>query len=99
MYVCTYKKNSRHCNRKTDLESILKTSLQSSSRSMLYTSLLETKLVVPLIYMHLLNTTTRIPFEILFVMLIGATVIRFGIQCLHENEKTAKCSGSCIQIT
>ena len=45
--------------------------------------------------------TTRIPFEILFVVLIGAIVFPFalGIQYLHENEKTAKYSGSCIQLT
>ena len=50
---------------------------------------------------YLLNTTTRMLFEMLFVMLIGAIVFPFalGIQCLHENEKTAKCSGSCIQLT
>ena len=50
---------------------------------------------------HLLNTTTRMLFEILFVMLIGAIVFLFalGIQCMHESEKTAKYSGSCIQLT
>ena len=50
---------------------------------------------------HLLNKTTRMPFEILLVMLIGAIVFPFalGIHCLHENEKTAKYSGSCIQLT
>ena len=54
--------------------------------------------LVPLI--HLLNTTTRMSFEILFVTLIGAIVFAFssGIQCLDENEKSAKCSGSCIQL-
>ena len=38
---------------------------------------------------HQLNTTTRIPFEISFVMLIGKIVFpsALGIQCLHENEK------------
>ena len=42
---------------------------------------------VPVI--HLLNTSTRMPFEILFVMLIRAIIFPFilGIQCLHENEK------------
>ena len=41
---------------------------------------------------QLLNTTTRMLFEILFVMLIGAIVFPFalGIQCLHENEKNRK---------
>ena len=55
--------------------------------------------LVPLI--HLLNTSTRMPFEILFVMLIEAIVIlfAFGVQCLHENENTAKCSCRCIQLT
>ena len=50
--------------------------------------------------MRLLNTTTRMPFKILFVMLIGAIVFQFalGIQSLHENEKTAKYSGSWIQL-
>ena len=45
---------------------------------------------VPLI--HLLNTTTRMLFEILFVMLIGAIDFPFtlGIQCLHGNEKNRK---------
>ena len=40
------------------------------------------------------------PFEIMFVMLIGAIVSPFAlaIQCLHENENTAKSSGSCIQL-
>ena len=52
------------------------------------------ELLVPLI--HLLNSTTRMPFEILFVMLIGTIVFPFalGIQCLHEIEKADKCSGS-----
>ena len=37
----------------------------------------------------------------LFVMLIGAIVFPFalGIQCLPENEKTTKYSGSYIQLT
>ena len=50
---------------------------------------------------HLLNTTTRMPFKILFVMLIGLIVFAFDleVQCLHENEITAKYSGSCIQLT
>ena len=41
---------------------------------------------------HLLNATTKMRFEILFVMLVGAIVFpfSFGIQCLHENEKTRK---------
>ena len=45
---------------------------------------------VPLI--HQLNTTTRMLFEILFVMLIEAIVILFalGVHCLHENEKNNK---------
>ena len=57
------------------------------------------KWLVPVI--HLLNTTTRMPFEMLFVMLIGATFFTFtlGIQCLYENEITAKCSGRCAQLT
>ena len=40
-------------------------------------------------HIHLLNTTTRMLFEIWFVMLIGIIVFPFalGIQCLHENEK------------
>ena len=40
-------------------------------------------------------------FRNLFAVLIGATVFPFalGIQCLHENEKTAKYSGSCIPVT
>ena len=52
------------------------------------------------VLIHLLNTTTRMPFEILFVMLIGAIVFPFalGIQRLHENEKPAKYSGDCIQL-
>ena len=52
-------------------------------------------------FIHLLNTTTRIPFEIVFVALIGAIVFPFasGTRCLHENEKTAKYSGSCIRLT
>ena len=35
-----------------------------------------------------------------FVMLFGGIVFPFalGIQCLHENEKTAKRSGCCIQL-
>ena len=51
---------------------------------------------VPLI--RQLNTTTRMPVKIFFVMLIGDIIIPFalGIQCLHEKEKTAKYSGSCI---
>ena len=53
---------------------------------------------VPLI--HLLNTTTRIPFEVLFATLIEAIVFLFalGIQCLDENETTAKCSAICMQL-
>ena len=53
----------------------------------------------PIPVVHQLNTTTRMPFEILFVMLMREIVSPFtlGIQCLHENEKTAKYSGSCIQ--
>ena len=45
---------------------------------------------VPIIL--LLNITTRMPFEILFVMLIGAVAFPFalGIQRLHENEITCK---------
>lgn len=50
---------------------------------------------------HLVKTATRVPFQILFVMLVGAIVFPFplSIQCLHENENTAKyrCSGSFIQ--
>ena len=40
-------------------------------------------------------------FEIMHKMLIGAVVFpsALGIQCLYENEKTAKYSGSCIQLT
>ena len=40
---------------------------------------------------HLLSTTTRMPIEILSVMLIGVIVFPFalGIQSFHENEKTA----------
>ena len=55
----------------------------------------------PVPFIHQLNTTTRMPFEILFVMLIEAIVSPFalGVQCLHENEKTAKCPSSCIQLT
>ena len=55
----------------------------------------------PVLFIHLLNITIRVPFEILFVLLIGAIVFTFalGIQCLHENVKTAKYSGSCIQVT
>ena len=38
---------------------------------------------------HLLNTPTRMPFEILFGMLMGAIIfpLALGIQWLHENEK------------
>ena len=55
----------------------------------------------PLPLIQLLNTATRMPFETLFVMLIGAIVFPFalGIQCLHENENTARYSSSCIQLT
>ena len=51
---------------------------------------------VPLI--RQLNTTTRMPVKIFFVMLIGDIIFPFalGIQCLHENGETAKYSGSCI---
>ena len=50
---------------------------------------------------HLLNSTARMPFDILLVMLIGANVfpLALGIQCLYENKKTVKCCGSCIQLT
>ena len=49
---------------------------------------------------HLLNKTTRLTFGILFVMLIGAIVFpfAFGIQCVNENEKIGKCSGSCVRL-
>ena len=54
----------------------------------------------PVSLIHLLNTTTRTPFEILFAMLMAAIVFPFAlwIPCLHKNEKTAKYSGSCIQL-
>ena len=55
----------------------------------------------PALLIHLLNTTTRMPFEILFVMLIRATVSLFalGIQCLHNNARAPKYFGCCIQLT
>ena len=54
---------------------------------------------VPLIY--LLNTTTRLPFEILFVTLIRAMAFPFDleIQYLHDFEIIAKCSTNCIHPT
>ena len=54
----------------------------------------------PVSLTQMLNTTTRKPFEILFVMLTVAIVFPFalGTGCLHENEKAAKYSGSCIQV-
>ena len=50
---------------------------------------------------HLLNTTTGMPYEMLFVMLIGAIVFPFalGIQRLYKNEMTTHCSCSCIHLT
>ena len=53
------------------------------------------------LYAYLLNTITRMPFKILFVVLVGAIGCPFAleIQCLHENAKTAKYSSSCIQLT
>ena len=45
-------------------------------------------------FIHLLNTTTRMPSEILFVMLIKAVVFPFAleIRLLHENEKKTQSS-------
>ena len=52
-------------------------------------------------YTHVLNKTTRMPFEILFVTLVGATAFPpvLGVQCLHESEKTTTYSSRCIQLT
>ena len=58
-------------------------------------------LMASFLYTSTEHTTNRMPFEILFVMLIRAVVCAFalGIQCLYKNEKTVKYSGSCIQLT
>ena len=53
------------------------------------------------LYTSVLNKTTKIPFETSFEMLIAAIVFPFalGIEDMHENEKPAVYSGSCIQLT
>ena len=40
-------------------------------------------------------------FEISIIILIGAVVFSssLGIQCLHENGKSRKYFGSCIELT
>ena len=68
-------------------------------RSIKHGTCSEFEWLAPLI--DLLNTTTRMLFEILFVMLIRAIVFprALGIKCFHENENTPKYSCSCTQLS